>query len=248
VRIGTLLFEYTNTKYMSKEEIKKKEEEKKSVFNTLFAVGCESYTEVKQGLKYLSWAFAWGEVKKKYPDAEYKIYEREDGVPYFTDGNTCWVKTSVTINDLEHIEYLPIMDNRNKSIPLANITSMDINKAIQRSITKACARHGLGLYIYAGEDLPDVLVSEIEETLQSITSLDKLEEYRLSLEGNAEPMKEKFNLKRNELAAELCGKIKKCKTTDELGALYKTMSDNFWKSNADILNFVKKKKEELNGK
>ena len=56
---------------------------------------------------------------------------------------------------LEHIEYLPIMNLRNKSIPLDEITSFDVNKSIQRSLTKAVARHGLGLYIYAGEDLPE---------------------------------------------------------------------------------------------
>ena len=57
--------------------------------------------------------------------------------------------------ELEHIEYLPIMNMRNQSIPLANIDSMAVNKAIQRSLTKACARHGVGLYVYAGEDLPE---------------------------------------------------------------------------------------------
>ena len=61
----------------------------------------------------------------------------------------------MTVNGIEHIEYLPVMDFKNKSIPSDNITSFDVNKAIQRSLTKACARHGLGLYIYAGEDLPE---------------------------------------------------------------------------------------------
>ena len=75
-------------------------------------------------------------------------------MPYWTDGRTAWVKTGVTIEGMEHIEYLPIMDYRNPSIPLEKITSMDMNKAIQRSLTKAAARHGLGLYIYAGEDIP----------------------------------------------------------------------------------------------
>ncbi len=65
-------------------------------------------------------------------------------------------KTGVTINGLEHIEYLPVMDYKNKSIPADKVTSFDVNKAIQRSLTKALARHGLGLYIYAGEDLPEV--------------------------------------------------------------------------------------------
>lgn len=128
---------------------------KKSVFETLNAINVNSHTEKKNNLTYLSWAWAWGEVKKAYPDAFYTIYERENGIPYFTDGKTCWVKTGVTIDGLEHIEYLPIMDYKNASIPLERVTSFDMNKAIQRSLTKACARHGLGLYIYAGEDLPE---------------------------------------------------------------------------------------------
>ena len=130
-------------------------DEKKSVFSVLNAVNVNEHTEKKNGLTYLSWAWAWQEVKKRFPDAQYTIYERPDGVNYWTDGRTCWVKTGVTINGLEHIEELPVMDYRNASIPLEKLASTDVNKAIQRSLTKACARHGLGLYIYAGEDLPE---------------------------------------------------------------------------------------------
>lgn len=124
-------------------------------FETLNSINVNDKTEQKNGLTYLSWAWAWGEVKKRFPDATYNIYENTDGWNYFTDGRTAWVKTGVTVNGIEHIEYLPIMDYRNKSIKLADITSFDVNKAIQRSLTKAVARHGLGLYIYAGEDLPE---------------------------------------------------------------------------------------------
>lgn len=129
--------------------------ENKSVFETLNVINVNDKTEKKNGLTYLSWAWAWGEAKKRYPEASYTIYENNEGWNYFTDGKTCWVKTGVTIQDLEHIEYLPVMDYRNKSITVDNVTSFDVNKAIQRSLTKALARHGLGLYIYAGEDLPD---------------------------------------------------------------------------------------------
>jgi hypothetical protein len=136
----------------------------KSVFETLNAVNCNEHTEKKNGLTYLSWAWAWAEVKKLYPNASYTIYENANQWNYFTDGKTCWVKTGVTIEGLEHIEYLPVMDFRNKSIAADKVTSFDVNTAIQRSLTKACARHGLGLYIYAGEDLP-----EDEQTAQSTT-------------------------------------------------------------------------------
>ena len=124
-------------------------------FVKLNAVDVSGKTEKKNGLTFLPWAFAWGEVKKVHPDAYYTIYENRDGWNYHTDGRTCWVKTGVTVNGLEHIEYLPVMDYRNASISADKVTSFDVNKAIQRSLTKAAARHGLGLYIYAGEDLPE---------------------------------------------------------------------------------------------
>lgn len=133
--------------------------ETKSVFATLNAINVNEHTERKKTggveLTYLSWAWAWARVKENFPDATYTIYENADGWNYHTDGRTCWVKTGVTINGLEHIEYLPVMDYRNQSIPADKVTSFDVNKAIQRGLTKAAARHGLGLYIYAGEDLPE---------------------------------------------------------------------------------------------
>lgn len=124
-------------------------------FVTLNNINVNGKTEKKNGLTYLSWAWAWGEVKKLHPDATYTIYENKDGWNYHTDGRTCWVKTGVTVEGIEHIEYLPVMDLRNNSIPAEKVTSFDVNKAIQRSLTKAVARHGLGLYVYAGEDLPE---------------------------------------------------------------------------------------------
>lgn len=124
-------------------------------FAVLNGINVKDKAEKKNGLTYLSWAWAWGEVKKLHPDAVYTIYENKDGLFYHTDGRTCWVKTGVTVNGIEHIEYLPVMDHRNNSIPLEKVTSFEVNKTIQRSLTKAVARHGLGLYIYAGEDLPE---------------------------------------------------------------------------------------------
>ena len=152
------------TKEAKKPATEAKVEAPKSVFGTLSAIDCGEHIEKKKSgtdrngkpieLSYLSWAWAWHICKEHYPHAQYTIYENENGRPYFDDGRTCWVKTGVTIEGQEHIEYLPIMDYRNLSIPVDRVTSMDMNKAIQRSLTKALARHGLGLYIYAGEDLP----------------------------------------------------------------------------------------------
>lgn len=173
--------------------------EEKSVFEVLNAINCNGHTEKKNGLTYLSWAWAWQMVKENYPTAFYTIYENAQGLNYHTDGRTCWVKTGVTIEGLEHIEYLPVMDYRNASIPVEKVTSMDANKAIQRSLTKACARHGLGLYIYAGEDLPsgesekaaddEVYTADIEKAIAATTTLDALKvlwDNHSSLQSNAQ--------------------------------------------------------------
>ena len=141
-------------------------ENKTNYFTELNAVDCSGKVEQKNGLSYLSWAWAWGELKKRHPTATYTIYEDANGCFYHTDGKTAWVKTGVTVDGIEHIEYLPVMDFKNKSIPVGNVTSFDVNKTIQRSLTKAVARHGLGLYIYAGEDLPE----EATETAEATTS------------------------------------------------------------------------------
>lgn len=125
----------------------------KNYFIELYNEDVSDYVEKKNGLNYVSWAYAWKGIKEKHPTATYTIYENPDGWNYFTDGRTCWVKTGVTIDGLEHIEYLPVMDYRNKAIPLERVTSFDVNTAIQRSLTKACARHGYGLKVYAGEDV-----------------------------------------------------------------------------------------------
>lgn len=143
-------------------------------FKQLYDIDMSKKVKEKNQLRFISWAAAWAECKKLFPDATYKIYEQEYSVtetvknkdgettkmyslsrPWFDDGRTCWVKTGVTINGIEHIEELPIMNFQNKSIAANAVNSTDANKSIQRSLTKACARHGLGLYIYEGEDLPE---------------------------------------------------------------------------------------------
>ena len=134
-------------------------ENEKNYFEILNNVDVSNRQEQKNGLTYLSWAWAWGEVKKRHPDANYVVYETTNPqgyiCNYFTDGKTCWVKVGVIVNGIEHIEELPVMNYSNKSLSLDAVTSFDVNKSIQRALTKGIARHGLGLYIYAGEDLPE---------------------------------------------------------------------------------------------
>ena len=120
----------------------------------------EQKGEGRNALDYISWAWAWQRLHELYPTATSTVYENAQGWNYHTDGRTCWVKVGVTVEGLEFVEYLPVMDNRNHSIPANQVTSFDVNKAIQRAMTKAIARHGLGLYVYAGEDLPDAADNE----------------------------------------------------------------------------------------
>jgi hypothetical protein len=141
------------------------------VFNTLSRTDVNSKSESKNGLKYLSWAWAWAEVKKAYPDANYIVHEY-DGKPYLHDENLGYmVSTKVTINGETIPMHLPVMDGANKAqksadytydtkfkkdILVKSATMFDINKAIMRCLVKNLAMFGLGLYIYAGEDLPEV--------------------------------------------------------------------------------------------
>lgn len=200
-------------------------------FKQLYDIDVSNKKKEKNGLNYLSWAAAWAEVKKKFPDATFKIYEeainiaetidekevtKEVSRPWFDDGNTGWVKTGVTINEIEHIEELPIMDFKNKSIQAKNITSADANKTIQRSLTKACARHGLGLYIYEGEDLP-------EESKAS----EKLKNECMELIQKRSKLSDKTKEKVAEICKELLpdenGDPRLCENNDVLEALKKKL-------------------------
>ena len=155
----------------------------KSTFKELTAISIDDKLKSKGGFSYLSWAYAWAIVKDKYPDSTRKVYESEHtGLNYFTDGKTAYVKVGVTINGVEHIDYLPVMDNRNNSIPIAKLTSFDVNNSIQRSNTKALARHGLGMYVYQGESLPTVEVkanqaAEIEKAEQEAKDQNLVNQY-----------------------------------------------------------------------
>jgi hypothetical protein len=126
-----------------------------TTFKELNKIDVNQHTEKKGRFTYLSWAWAWQQLLARYPDSTRTVYENTYGQPYIKDTHGVMVKVGVTVNSIEHIEYLPVMNHQNKCIPADKANMMDINKAIQRCTVKAIARHGLGLYIYAGEDLPD---------------------------------------------------------------------------------------------
>ncbi|MDF1594240.1 MAG: DUF1071 domain-containing protein [Desulfobacterales bacterium] len=113
----------------------------------LLAVNVNEHTEKKANLTYLSWAWAWAEVIKRDVGANYKF------LPAQMFGATMMVFCDVTIFGKTITAYLPVMDHRNKAIE--NPDAFAVNKAMMRCLAKGIALHGLGLYIYAGEDLPE---------------------------------------------------------------------------------------------
>lgn len=146
-------------------------EKQKSVFETLSAINVNDKAEKKNGLTYLSWAWAWGEVKKIYPDATYQVLrDPTTSKPYFFDESLGYmVMTIVTIQGQTLEMWLPVMDGANKAMRKVSYsyatrygnkeveaaTMFDINKTLMRCLTKNLAMFGLGHYIFAGEDLPE---------------------------------------------------------------------------------------------
>ena len=127
-----------------------------SVWKTLSSIDISEHIERKMNLSYLSWAWAWGTLMKHYPSANYKFNSwdrdgKEYDVMYYPDGSAS-VQCLITIGDLHRTMWLPVMDNRNKSI--SNPSSRDISDTKMRCLVKCMAMFGLGHYIYAGEDLP----------------------------------------------------------------------------------------------
>lgn len=142
---------------------------KKELFEQIYKINVSDKTEQKNGLTYLSWAWAWAEFVKVCPDARYEI-KMFDGKPYIYDEKLGYmVFTSVTVGDDTKEMWLPVMDGANKAMldhpykytigkyerVCQAATMFDINKTIMRCLTKNLAMFGLGLYIYAGEDLPE---------------------------------------------------------------------------------------------
>lgn len=153
-------------------------------FTKYAAIDCKGKIEKKNGLNYLSWAYAWAEFCKHCPSATYEVV-KFDGLPYvFNEKTGYMVYTRVTAFDITREMWLPVMDSANfamldrpyevqtkyKKITVQPATMFDINKAIMRCLTKNLAMFGLGLFIYAGEDLPEETAKAPEPTLQAATT------------------------------------------------------------------------------
>lgn len=180
---------------MEEVKLRNVEDEQKALFEKLVQLDVSNRTEEKNGLTYLSWAWAWQEFKLKCPDATYSIktFHDETGIekPYLRDRYGIMVFTSITAKGITYEMWLPVMDGANKAMKdepytykvktnkgetlektVAAATMFDINKTIMRCLVKNIAMFGLGLYIYAGEDLPAELDFPItEKQIEAIKSL-----------------------------------------------------------------------------
>lgn len=234
-------------------------------FNKLFSINCNEKTEKKSNgsveLTYLSWCYAWSETKKLYPNAQYEILKfGENRLPYVYDEKTGYmVFTTVEIEGVKHEMWLPVMDSANKAMKdkpytykvkrwdsttkkyvqvekiVEAATMFDINKTIMRCLTKNLAMFGLGLYIYAGEDLPE----NIDET-------ENIKEEKQKTETRKEEKKKKDEKKEIMITEQQKELIKKNFTAEEI----KRYLENVGKKKLSELtlveasNLLKTKKEE----
>ena len=152
------------------------DERRAIMFNALSNLDLSDKCEKRESLIYVSWSNAWSEFKSAYPSATYQILKNENGLPYFSDPNLgIMVFTEVTVDDITHQMWLPVMDSKNKAMKLTPYTyqvwdnykksfvektvqaasMFDINKTLMRCLVKNLAMFGLGLYIFQGDDLPE---------------------------------------------------------------------------------------------
>lgn len=163
--------------------------EKQSHFEILNEINVNDKTCKKKDLTYLPWSVAWGEVKKRFINADYEVVKYENNLPYLHDEKTGYlVNTKMTIDKITHEMWLPVMDGANKAMKsepyeystkygkkkVEAATMFDINKTIMRCLVKNIAMFGLGLYIYNGEEFPEEKTisqeeaNQLEEAIESV--------------------------------------------------------------------------------
>jgi hypothetical protein len=121
-------------------------------FSELYKVDVSKHIEKKGKFSYVSWPFAVAELKKRHPDATWEVC-RFDGAPFMSTNAGVFVEVAVTVNGCTLSQIHPVLNGQNR--PIAQPNAFDINTSIQRALVKAIALHGLGLFVYAGEDLPE---------------------------------------------------------------------------------------------
>lgn len=153
----------------------------KSVFETLSEIDISGKTKEKNKMKYLPWNEAWGLVKTEYPHATREIVKDANGCIYHTDGRTAWVETTVTIEDETIEQSLAVMDFKNAAIAVDKLTSTDVEKSIQRCLTKNLAMFGLGLSLWSGEEFSDAAKVKKEKDTMVQTQLKAMQKQLLDL-------------------------------------------------------------------
>lgn len=230
---------------------KSNEEKIADKFNQLSSLNVNEKTEQKNGLTYLSWSQAWLEFKKVYPTATYNVVKNpQTGLPYFVDPAVgIMVFTEVEADGLKYSMWLPVMDGANKAMKIQpytyqvwNKTSkqyenrkveaatmFDINKAIMRCLTKCLAMHGLAIYLYNGEDMPESVEANSEETQQNTTPTKARKHRKQQSADRYDGIRQAINA---------------TNSTQELNALYH-QHENEVKNNPQILALFTARKQEL---
>lgn len=158
--------------------------ETKNYFAELAVIDVSKHVEKKGRFSYLSWSWAVDQLLKKYPDATWQVV-RFDGLPYMKTEVGYFVEVEVTVNNITRSQIHPVLDNYNK--PIAKPTSFQINTSIQRCLAKAIALHGLGLYIYSGEDIPQD--DELKQAAKQLDNIPKQEQARQAEVANEQRIK-----------------------------------------------------------
>ncbi len=236
------------------------------MFETLNSVDFKEHVQKKNNLTYLSWAWAWAEVMKRCPDATYEIVKTESGLPYVASELGVMVYTRVTINGMTREMWLPVMDYQNRAMKLVPYevkakygteivpaaTMFDVNKTIMRCLVKNLAVFGLGLYIYAGEDLPE---EAKKEALAQAAEQDKKNialwiEYcaQQNVDGLVDMYAQRGNFAENQdvinaMFDQLHAIIKTTSNLNDLNAIYK--KSEWAQKNQQVVDWCKERKDEL---
>lgn len=219
------------------------------MINDLMALDVSKHVEKKNGLAYLSWAHAWAEALKADPAATFIVdtFQRAGAttVPYMDINGTAMVWVRVTMFGKEMACFLPVMDHRNK--PIQTPDAFQVNTAIMRCMTKALALHGLGLHIYAGEDLPMAEEKPKEDKSKAETKAEKKAESKPETPSEQKPDEQKPEATADRANAELFADgmvefVLVCKTLDGLRSYWKanqTKIDNLKSNHPDLFERVR---------
>ena len=238
------------------------EERRAAMFDALYSLDLSDKLEKRDNdkLSYLSWANAWAEFKRAYPNAGYRIIKNpETNLPYFNDPDIgIIVYTEVTADNQTYEMWLPVMDAKNKSMKetayayqvydtfkkqyvektVNAATMFDINKTIMRCLVKNLAMFGLGLYVYAGEDLPN------EETLQNDTNATKKQATRKTRTATPSPTTAPIQQNQQEKYAGIKAALSYCNDQTSLMNLYK-QHQNEVENNAEIKALFTERKQQI---